>query len=302
MKKLLLSFSVTLVAATSFGQWQWSVDFDSPYYLNRIVIDNVTNSNCAWQVGQPSKTVFTSSHSVPNSIVTDTLNPVPPNDTSIFYLKHARDNITMPFHVFVLHFWYQMNGDTTDFGTIEISPDTGHTWINVLTEDTSFQMDWEYPKPTLKGSTSGWQSFDLNMMTWASATNWGFPILPIYMTADTILFRFTYITDSSSVPHDGWIIDDFFLEDWAEGIEAIENNRLISISPNPTSDEIRIHRTKSSDNERVQILNYAGQILIEDLHFKEETINVGYLPNGIYLLKYSDTKNFSIQKFIIQHE
>lgn len=296
MKKLLLSISLTFVAATSFGQFGWGIDFDTPWYLDRIVRDTISNPNCIWQVGHPSKTVFTSAHSVPNVIVTDTLNPVPANDTSIFYLKHVRDQF-QPFHIFVLHFWYQMDGDSTDFGTIEISPDTGHTWINVLTQDTTFQMNWQTPKPTLTGSTSGWTSFNLGMENWASG--WG--TFPIAMTADTILFRFTYITDSSSTPHDGWMIDDFNLEDWAEGIVEIQNDNLISISPNPTSDELRVHRTKASDNSKIQILNYTGQVLYDNSNFIGENIDTRQLSNGVYLLKYSDTKFFSIKRFVVQH-
>ncbi len=296
MKKLLLSISLILIAATSFGQWQWGIDFEAPFYLDRIVRDTITNPNCIWQIGQPSKTVFTSAHSAPNAIVTDILNPVPANDTSIFYLKHVRTP-SAPFHVFILRFWFRMDGDSADFGKIEISPDTGNTWINVLTQDTTFQMNWNSLKPTLTGSTAGWQSFDLDMTTWAS----GFGTFPIYMTADTILFRFTYISDSSSALHDGWMIDDFMLEDWFEGIEEFQNDSLISIYPNPTSDELKIHRTKGNDNGKVQIFNYTGQVLYNSPYFINESIDTKQLANGIYLLKYSDTKSFSIKRFVVQH-
>jgi len=298
MKTILLSISLALFTATAFGQWGWGVDFESSLYLDRIVIDTAAYPNCVWQIGQPGKTVFNSANSIPNAIVTDTLNPVPPNDTSVFYLKHVRDNIFQPFHVFVLHFMYQMNGDSTDFGTIEISPDTGHTWINLLTEDTTYLMYWQTAKPTLTGSTNGWQSFDLDMTNWAS--DWG--NFPIAMTADTIIFRFTYITDSSSTNSDGWMIDDFVLEDWSEGIPEIQNNNLISLSPNPTSNKLEIQKTKPAENVRVQIMNCTGQILIDNLHFTGENVDVSSLPCGIYFLKYSDDKNFAIKKFIVQHE
>ena len=135
------------------------------------------------------------------------------------------------------------------------------------------------------------------MEAWASG--WG--VFPVAMTADTILFRFTYVTDGNSTAHDGWIIDDFQLEDWWEGIEEIQNDNLISISPNPTSDELRIHRTRASDKQRIQILNYTGQLFYDNSNFIGETFNARQLANGIYLLKYSDSKNFSIKKFVVQH-
>lgn len=296
LKKILLSISLTLIAATSFGQFGWGIDFDTPWYLDRIVRDTITNPNCSWQVGHPTKTVFTSAHSILNAIVTDTLNPVTANDTSIFYLKHVRDQFQQ-FHIFVLHFWYQMDGDSTDFGAIEISPDTGHTWINVLTQDTTFLMNWQTPKPTLTGSTTGWQSFNLSLENWASS--WG--TFPISMTADTILIRFTYITDSSSSPHDGWIIDDFNLEDWAEGIQETQNDNLISVFPNPTSEELEVRQKTKTDKQSIQVFDFIGRLVIENLNFSGQTIDTRQLNNGVYLLKYSDTKNYSLKKFVVQH-
>jgi hypothetical protein len=292
MKKLLLLIALTLIAATSFGQWWWGIDFDTPWYLDRIVRDTISNPNCIWHVGQPSKSVFTSAHSIPNAFLTDTLNPVPGNDTSIFYLKHVTSPIFS--HVLVLHFSYAMDGDSTDIGIIEVSPDTGNTWINLLTEDTTYNFHWWTPKPILTGSTTGWQTFDCELMDADT-------ILGSYPLPDTLLFRFTYITDSSSVPHDGWMIDDINLEDWIEGIQEIQNDNLISISPNPASDELKIHRTKITDNSRIQIMNYTGQVLYENSNFIGETIDTRHLSNGIYLLKYSETKNFSIKRFIVQH-
>jgi hypothetical protein len=301
MKKISLSILFILMAATGHGQEYWGISFDNTQFLDRIEIDTVSNPNCLWQIGTPLKPILNAAYSIPRALVTDTLNPVPANDTSVFYLKHARDNITMPFHVFALHFLFQMDGDSTDFGTIEVSPDTGHTWINVLTQDSTYQMNWLTAKPSLRGSTNGWQNFDLDMMTWASALNWGGPILPIYMTADTILFRFTYITDSDSTPHDGWMIDEFYLEDWAEGIHENQRDNLISISPNPTSTQLRVHVLQPSENSRIQIMNHTGQVVYERSNSIDESIDVRQFPNGIYIVKYSDAKYFSVKRLIVQH-
>jgi len=296
MKRILLSIFLTCLAVTTFGQFGWGITFDNPSNLDRIVIDTISNPICSWQIGQPTKAVFVSANTLPNVIVTDTQNAVLANDTSIFYLKRLRYNF-QPYHIFILHFLYQMDGDSTDFGIIEVSPDAGSTWVNVLNQDTTFQMIWQSTKPTLTGSTTGWTRFDLSLENWASG--WG--AFPIYMNADTILFRFTYITDSSSAPKDGWMIDDFSLDDWAEGIEEVQNDNLIFISPNPTSNELRIHRLKLSDNSKIQILNCTGQVLYDDSKYSGEAIDIRQISNGIYLLKYADNKSYSIKRFIVQH-
>ncbi|HTM66936.1 MAG TPA: T9SS type A sorting domain-containing protein [Flavipsychrobacter sp.] len=299
MKTIVLSILLATFSVTSFAQSIWGINFDTPLFQDRIVRDTLSNPDCIWQVGKPTKTVFTSAHSAPNAIVTDTSSSVPASDTSIFYLLHVREQL-LPSHIFSLHFWYQMDGDSTDFGMIEISPDTGHTWVNVLTEDTTYQMYWISPKPTLTGSTVGWQPFDLYMGGWAS--NAGGGPFPVLMTADTILFRFTYVTDSGSLPHDGWIIDDFHLEDWFESIHEVRNDNLITVSPNPASDVLKIHRLKVGDRQQIQIVNYTGEIIYNNPNFVGEIVDISQLPNGVYLLKYSDTKNVSVKSFIVQHE
>lgn len=296
MKKILLSISFVFITAISFGQFQWEISFDNNYYLDRVYNDTVSNPNCIWQVGHPNKTIFTSAYSIPNSMVTDTLNSVPPNDTSTFYLIHERDN-TQPFHIFLLNFWFQMDGDSTDYGTIEISPDNQETWINMLNQDTAYDFIWYESKPTLKGTTNGWQHFDVNMHAWASG--WG--TFPVAMTADTIFFRFTYVSDSNATAHDSWIIDDIRIDDWWDGINEIQNNNLITICPNPAADKLTILRENNFANQTIQIRNITGQVLYTNQNFTGETINIRHLDNGVYFLKYSDTKSFAIKKFVVNH-
>ena len=144
-------------------------------------------------------------------------------------------------------------------------------------------------KPGFSGS-AGWDDIQINYQPSMTAS-----------TFDTITFRFTFASDSIQTNKDGWMIGLVGLQGVFEGIEEIQNDNLLSISPNPTSDEIRIHRTKVSNNQRIQILNCTGQVLYDNSNFNGETIDIRHLPNGIFLLKYSDTKNFCIKKLVVQH-
>ncbi len=296
MKQILFSILLVLITATTFSQFQWGINFDNSFYPERISLDTTSNPNCIWQVGHPAKTVFTSAYSEPNAIMTDTINPVPLSDTSTFYLIHERDN-WQPFHVFILDFWYQLDGDSTDFGLIEISPDEGLNWINMLTQDTIYEFYWHSAKPTLTGSTEGWQQFRVDMTQWASG--WG--TFPIEITADTIIFRFTYVTDTMATNNDGWILDDFQLEDWWEGIIETQNNNLISIYPIPTKDRLYIKTNQISIYQRIQILDYQGQVLYNKKTITENYIDISHLKNGLYFLKYSDNSQYSIKRFIVSH-
>lgn len=299
MKKLLLSIVLTLVVATSFGQGGiWTMDFDSPpsiWDFGIVNRDTVSNPNCVWQIGSPSKTIFASAHSVPNAIVTDTVNSYPTNDTSIFTIRHLAGQGWNWHHTVGIAGYYQVNSDTlTDFGTIEVSPDNGSTWIDVV-NDTAYAsvIYWVGDKPTFSGNSNGWQYFMANF--------YGLPNLFNVQIGDTIRYRFTFISDSAQTNKDGLMFDDLHFEDYAEGIDEVQNDNLISVSPNPTSEVLQIHRTKVSDKQTIQILNYTGQVLYANANFIGTTIDTRQLANGIYLLKYSDTKSFSIKKFIVQH-
>lgn len=299
MKKYFIISTLLVLSLSTYSQFYYYLHLDPPNYgtevnsYSKIFIDTVSNHDCLWQIGQPSKTIFNSAYSAPNSIVTDTINFIPINDTSIFFIKHLRQ--TQPWHRFILSFWYQLDGDTTDYGIIEISPDSGNTWINVFEEDTMYNMYWITPKPCISGSTDDWKYFSLNMTDWASG--WG--SFPIEMTADTILFRFTYITDSIPTNRDGWIIDNFHLEDWCESIEESNNFGLVSLYPNPTNNELNIKVNEHCIGQSIQIYSFSGKLVYQDLDFKGDPVNVANLRNGLYILRYSDTKNISFNKFVI---
>jgi hypothetical protein len=188
-----------------------------------------------------------------------------------------------------------VSSDTlTDYGTIEFSPDNGTTWIDLINDTTySSSFWWNLPKPTFSGNSYGWQYFYVNIAGLG-------PIFGI-QNGDTVLFRFTFISDSAQTNKDGLMFDDFQFHDYFEGIEETQDNNLISIYPNPTSDELSIYKTISGAYSRIQILNYTGQILYDVSNFVEEALDIGMLKNGIYLLKYSDNKYFSVKTFVVEH-
>src|SRR5215216_711891 len=165
MKAILLSITCLVLPLVSQSQNWKAIDFDNAWSSSGYFIDTISNPNCRWQVGKPQKQLFTSAFTAPNAIVTDTLQSVPANDTSIFYIKFFR-NKNQPGHFFTLNFKYMLDGDSTDFGTVEISPDSGKTWINLITQDTVFDFGWWNGKPVLNGSVSGWSDFQIEMAGW----------------------------------------------------------------------------------------------------------------------------------------
>jgi hypothetical protein len=292
MKIFLLSISLTCIVVTSFGQMVWDISFDDTTFLDRIVVDTNSNPNNIWKIGHPNKTVFTTANSSPNVIVTDTMNSYPPNDTSSFTVIHlAGQGWQFGYPKIDIGGWYSVNSDTlTDYGYIEFSADLGNSWL--LVDNYTNMCSWEdtMELPVFSGNSNGWKHF-YHCIKPPTTVNEG----------DTILYRFTFISDNLQTNKDGLMFDDLHFEDWAEGIEEFQNDNLISIFPNPATAILTIQRTCTNNLQSIQVINCFGQVLYNDNNFTNNFIDIKQLKNGIYYLKYSNTKEFSIKKFVVTH-
>lgn len=295
MKSLFLYSFFALMNISTYAQPWYNINFENGEYLEQIVRDTISNPNCIWQIGQPAKTVFSSAYSNPNVIVTDTLNLYPINDTSSFLVKHIASfgwAVSCP-SVISISGLYSVDSDSlSDYGYISISTDHGITWFY---GDSTFQdCYWSVDsiQTIFTGSSNGWRSF-----------NYYIPVPEPFsvIEGDTILYRFTFISDSIQTNKDGLMFDDLLIEDFTESVSEIENDNLISISPNPAVDILSIHRTTAAAKSHLQIVTTNGQLVYDNFNYLGESIDTKQWSNGIYVLKFSDSKNFSVKKFIVQH-
>jgi len=283
MKKLVL-FSIFLalgigVRSQDFGY----IYFDDTTNLSKIYIDSTLTNNI-WQIGHPQKSVFSSALSQPNSIVTDTLNPVLPNDTSVFYLS-----IFIPFWTLWedFSFAYKMDCDTlTSYGKVEISLDTGKTYHNALnfglySIHDQFGNIVNDSGLVFTGRTNGWYGFSLN---------------PYFYPDALLLFRFSFISNNSLSSRDGWLIDNIYFEAGWEGVPL--KSEYFTLYPNPGTNSLHIESTgRISDFE---IINESGQsVSTQSPDPINNKIDISFLKPGIYFLKVRTTEEaISIKKFI----
>lgn len=219
----LLYFLVTSIF-TPIAQNYYVISFEgtgvneNPPWGYDLYLDNSNPSNI-WQIGSPQKNMFTSSVSIPNVIVTDTLNDYPINDTSSFIIEHIADlGFSMP-HDVIFSGYYFVNSDTlTDYGLIEFSPDNGGIWIDLINDPTySPYIIWLTPKPILTGnSIGGWSQFAANLSGLG-------PFFGI-QTGDTVLWKFTFVSDPIQTNNDGLMFDNLSIWDVPPiGIEELNS-------------------------------------------------------------------------------
>ncbi len=302
-----MRFLFTLLFSVSFfpaiAQIDWDEYFESPYdnHRNIFVIDTQTYHNNIWQIGKPHKSGFDSAYSYPNAIVTDSIHPYPVNDTSVFIVKYQKWKLP-PYTVLRLHFRYKLDIDSGEIAKVEVSGDSGLHWVNVIKDDTAYDFTWQFGKPRLDTSTGGWKSFDLVMDKWPTKYPGSGKTFPSYCGADTFIYRFTFISDGNQTNKNGWMMDNFWFEDWTEGIEKIKNNNLISIYPNPSNGNIYLKQNSSNyTKSEISITNLQGV----EVYKTDKLPSNGYLhlslPDGVYMLKYLLGDEYAIKRIVIRN-
>jgi hypothetical protein len=281
----------------------WIENFEYPRDFNRsdFIIDTADHSN-PWQVGRPHKAVFdsVSAYSLPNVIITDTLNPFPPSDTSVFTIQYH--SFFFSSWLFSLNFSYKLDIDSGDIAKIEISGDRGLNWIDPLTEDTAYQFYWGAIKPRFDTSAHLWQSFQLNMYKWVNAYPGGPDTFAHYRISDTLLFRFTFISDTDTISNDGWMMDNFFIQaGFTEGnVGQVINNDLINIYPVPSKGNLYFHIPGlNNDKGDIVIYNMAGREVFRSKDASGSGVLALPLPDGNYVLKYASGDSYAVKRFII---
>ena len=199
-----------------------------------LTIDLNSNPTNLWQIGPPQKLTLNNSWSIPNVIITDTINTYPINDTSSFIIECAalQSSSSVNWLNFNLHFRYFVDSDSlSDFGIVEFSPDNGLTWIDLINDPAySTYLEWIVNNnvgelPVLTGTSSGWIEALVNMRP-----------LGVYLDIQpgTIFkWRFTFISDEIQNNRDGLMFDNISIEInppiGLEEEDLITNRKLIKV-------------------------------------------------------------------------
>lgn len=267
MKNLLLILCLSLYSLALLGQKKTTaygqLSFEYPIVNPDITLyrDTISNPQNIWQIGRPGKAVLNAAYSPSNVIITDTLNAYPTNDTSAFIIRQRAwyGWWIIPHMNAGLHGYYFVDTDSlTDFGTIDISFDNGQSWINLL-NDTLYNLQdstcswWSnssFPKPVLTGRSGGWKPFGFSFCTLADSFHLHFN--------DTILLRFSFMSDGVQTNKDGLMFDDLLLEDWIETVTNVPMQNAY-IAPNPVTDHANVVTSYAYTSLDVSVFDVLGR-------------------------------------------
>ncbi|MCK4663613.1 MAG: T9SS type A sorting domain-containing protein [Bacteroidales bacterium] len=283
MNKLIILIFLIIIQ-NSYGQFweEFCINFEDEN--NLISID--TNSTNIWQIGKPQKILFDSSFSSPNSIVTDTINPYPINNESSFTYIHYPSNDLYEYNMIELEFVHRFNMDSLSKGYVNLSIDGGNSWIDAFSDSLNpynynyihynFNTNEWTNSISITGTSNGWIRSHIMKLLWEY--HWE----PI----DSIIIKFTFTSDSISQNNDGWIIDDFCLEEMHVGnINNLDKLRNFSkIYPNPiTKESIIEFENKKSIEFTFELYSIQGELLyIKKINQDYFSLGKIELEKGLY--------------------
>lgn len=80
-----------------------------------------------------------------------------------------------------------------------------------------------------------------------------------------------------------------------EGIQEIQNDKINSPFPNPTSDELLVKQKIKTDKQLIQVYDFIGRLVFENLNFTGPTIETRQLNNK-YLFEIFRHEKLLIEK------
>lgn len=245
----------------SFAQYYFSEYFDGENIYEPLIIEIDTSSQNRWQIGPPHKLIFNTASTQPNVIVTDTINPYLPDDTSSFIVKIP--NYAFDFGNIIALQWMQKIdiSDDGDGGLIEFSIDNGITWQNAFNNPYVYNF-YGYQTNNLDTLPGGeyafsgtdpqwrdiWLCFDYN---WTNQTQ----------LSDSMFFRFTLLSDSTFENKEGWMLDNFLAHStFIHTVTEKEQEHYIEVYPNPANDIINIQVKKLMEFHIIESMELIDQM------------------------------------------
>ena len=303
IKKLLL-FSLFLIAAIQISAQnkprEQYFDGNDTIASKTLQIELYTASTNVWQIGRPQKLIFDSAATLPHALITDTINNVPVNNVSRFYLG-LRSSWWNNFGVLAIRWKQKLDMSAkTDGGIIEYSVDSGQTWKNIFYNPEVHNL---YGFDTLNRDTilaTGEYAFSGTDTVWRDV--WLCFKMNFLSVYDSVTIRYTLKTGAIDNNREGWMIDNMMAHStWVHTVKKKENPDELLVYPTITNGIINIDAATEAvmgDIKDVILLNAEGKVLRRFGASGIRTqVDISGQPNGSYfinIVRGKGTKTFRI--------
>lgn len=279
---------IILIVRSSTAQF-YTQYFDGAdtVFDNSVNVFPDTSSANIWQIGTPQKVIFNSAATLPNAIVTDTINNYPVNNTSIFRIKMYNQFIA--WGVLAVQWKQKLDMDADyDGGIVEFSIDSGNTWQNAFNNPYVYNF-YGFQPANQDTLTTGEYAFSGTDTTWRDI--WlCFDLSWMSFNPDTLHFRFTLKSDSIDNNKEGWMIDNMLAHHtMIHTVKDVNQTSYLNVYPNPANNIIHIEAEKLMEFhiiEHMELINPQGKVVEQWKNIPTRFwFDTGKYEDGIYLLK-----------------
>lgn len=299
---LLLAFLTT--GSLLYGQY-WAQYFDGAdtnYTQNSIRVYRSDDSTNIWQIGPPQKLNFDSAATLPNALVTDTLNTYPPNNRSQvqFSIKPFTN-----WGILAIQWKQKLDMDSAaDAGFVEFSVDSGTTWQNPFNSATVYNFYgflnsnkafFDSTGLAFTGVDTVWRDIWLCYnMAWVSQF-------------DSMIIRFTFVSDSVDNSKEGWLIDNLNAHmTFIHTVSEVKEEKYLKVFPNPANEVVHVEARKLNDFhiiEYMTLTNADGKLVAQWRNIPTKYFfDTGKYANGNYTLKVKTNIQTETIPIVIKHE
>lgn len=270
--------------------------------MNSVIVTIPTTSNNIWQVGPPQKTLFNAASTLPKVMITDTIEKYPVNNLSTFRFNYVHPWYPSNFAALAIRWKQKLDMENgKDAGIVEFSANSGVTWQNAHNNPNTYQFYGFLPgsKDTVNneycftGTDNFWR--DIWLCIAGSTAN----------SNDTIMFRFTFKSDSVNTNQEGWMIDNLMTQStFFHPVKETSNVGELTVYPNKTNGIVNVEMQKKSDEdmiENIQLVNADGRLLENyGPNYTKVVLDISKYPTGTYFLKVTIDKKTTSHKIIYE--
>lgn len=257
---------------------------DTTNWSLKIKID--TSANNVWQIGKPQKSIFDSAATLPNAILTDTLNSTPTNNISSFSYSLIPENFG--YGILAIQWKQKLDMESgKEGGKIELSVDSGKTWSSPFNNPYTYNF-YGFDSNNVSSLPNGDTVFTGTDSSWRDV--WLCYDISWLRSYDSIIIKHTYKSDSVNYGKEGWMIDNILQHiTLVHTVNEEEQTEYMKVHPNPTTGRVNIETQKQDEFhliEDMKLVNSQGQVVQSWKNIPTKFfIDIGHHKNGIYYLK-----------------
>jgi hypothetical protein len=287
MKKILLAVPAFFIFSSAHCQWWETYQyFDGADTIPGQSVFVELDTCDVWQIGPPQKAIFDVASSIPNVLVTDTINPYPDSVTcsASFFVP---EDVFNTGAIIAVQWMQQLDLDTSnDVGIVEVSVDSGDTWINAFDFPEVYNF-YGYLAGNVETITPYGDCFTGTDSVWRNIwLCFDYSVTWLYTSLE---IRYTIATDTITTNHEGWMIDNLLvMPTWFHPVSEQSKPDNFKIYPTVANQFIWLDQLNTAPEFKIytmSILDARGTVVksisVTSTHHE---IEVSDLASGRYYL------------------